>query len=106
MNKNNFNLFNNVSDMLRTFIDRDNISVKPTNMGVVDFGKTIYQRNITPMKLNNDILPTMTYGKLKNYNGISGSNKNRTFTGVADYSNIVNKKTKGSRSFAELFGTK
>jgi len=102
----NFNLFNNVSDMLRTFIDRDNIPVKPTNVGAVDFGQTIYQKNITPMTLKNDSLPTMTYGKLKNYNGTSGSKKNRTFTGIADYSKVVNKRTKGSRSFAELFGTK
>ena len=106
MAKNNFNLFNNVSDMLRTFIDRDNTPVKPTNVGAIDFGQTIYQSNITPMTLKNDTLPKMTYGKLKNYNGTSGSKTNRTFTGIADYSTVVNKKSKGSRSFADLFGTK
>ena len=105
MAKNNFNLFNNVSDMLRTFIDRDNTPVKTTNVGAVDFGQTIYQKNITPMILKNDS-PAMTYGKLKNYNGTSGSKTNRRFMGIADYSTVVNKRSKGSRSFADLFGTK
>ena len=54
MAKNNFNLFNNVSDMLRTFIDRDNIPVKTTNVGAVDFGQTIYQKNIKTMILKNN----------------------------------------------------
>ena len=105
MAKNNFNLFNNVSDMLRTFIDRDNTPVKTTNVGAVDFGQTIYQKNITPMTLKNDS-PVITYGKLKNYNGTSGSKTNRRFMGIADYSTVVNKRSKGSRSFADLFGTK
>ena len=105
MAKNNFNLFNNVSDMLRTFIDRDNTPVKPTNVGAIDFGQTIYQKNITPMTLKNDS-PVITYGKLKNYNGTSGSKTSRIFTGIADYSTVVNKRTNGSRSFAELFGIK
>ena len=105
MAKNNFNLFNNVSDMLRTFIDRDNTPVKTTNVCAVDFGQTIYQKNITPMILKNNS-PAMTYGKLKNYNGTSGSKTNRRFTGIADYSTVVNKRSKGSRSFADLFGTK
>ena len=105
MAKNNFNLFNNVSDMLRTFIDRDNIANSATKAGPIDFGQTIIQKNITPMILKNDS-PTITYGKLKNYNGTSGSKTNRTFTGIADYSTVVNKRSKGSRSFAELFGTK
>ena len=61
MAKNNFNLFNNVSDMLRTFIDRDNTPVKTTNVGAVDFGQTIYQKNITPMKLKNNSCKAVIY---------------------------------------------
>lgn len=106
MAKNNFNLFNNVSDMLRTFIDYDQTTVNKSKSNTIDFGQTIIQKNLTDKKEPRIQERTMSYGKLKNYNGTLGGNSGRRFIGIADYSKPVNQKSRGTRSFSDLFGTK